>query len=254
MKSFRKWPALLMAGLLLCSTLTSCKKPNRVVTSKNESESAQTHEPSPYLNLPPDRLGEALLNASQFTMVTESKFITGDTETVSYHTATKNGNKFQISTKGSTDLPDNSPNDDTTGRLANEYIDLEKNLHYLQHNGKWLVRSNDLTIAELVSRSSYNNLLFSTMSYHSYDPDANRYPMKEESLREALFAQSALKVEGYMIPGDGVYTFFLVKEHENYRSEKTITITFTANDITFPDVQAPSTEEQGQNPDSKVEK
>lgn len=250
MKKLTKWLALLTAGLLLFATLIACdgdseKNPNVDVDA--DADRAQT-EPSPYQNLTPEELLDALLKAEKFTIAEETIFSYGDTPSVSKNTLTKNGDKMSRLSKISADSPSIASESAAQDEIqTGEYIDLANDLIYFQREvgEEWIVQSYTTELEEILYRQSREGLLYNSSTYGEYDPETNRYPMKAEALRTKLSASNAENVEGYMTHKDGVYTFYLMKEYESHRTEETITVTFTADDIQFPAVQVPSPQEIG---------
>ena len=227
MKRSHRPIALLMAGLLLLTSLTACDGKEESTTRPTATESTPV--------LPDEALVTSLLQADRFTITKTKVFTSGDAQEISVHIFTKNGNNISLNTTSQPDASDESE--------GTEYIDLANDRLFFQREpgGDWIVQSRHYELSDLLSdpdnRMWKGALKYDATSYGQYDTENGRYPLNPDVLSSALSLDSNIAVRGYMSCKDGVDTFSIFEDHGAYTLETVINVLFRADEVKLPDVE-----------------
>ena len=228
MKSFRKWLALLMAGLLLCSTLLACDSGSD--WEEDDDDDDESESSSQYKNLSPTELWDAILEAEDFTIVMEGvRKNDGETSTAA-RTVFKNGDQLK--------LVNTSTYEDEESRTETAYYDLKENLLYEEEDGQWYCEQGDedTTLTDLLDDVFPVDLLFSKDSYEE-DSENDVYSMKPDAIREEIDAPEEVDCEGKMTSKGSVYTFTFSASDDEHSIEYTVTVKFKSDTVKLPDVK-----------------
>jgi len=224
MKKHNKWMALLLAGLITCSTLSAC---NSSTPSNNKDDKEPTESVSPFISLTPSEIEGALCETNAFTIDCEIKRETSAEAYSQHRTYIKNGDIVKAS-------------ESTTSEFYNSnneiYVDLKNQTLYSLNNGEWSVTNTEVSLESLYTEVLFSDLLMNNANYAEYDSQNDRSPLKEDALRTYFELEETVEISGYMKVQMSTYTFFFTSEGTSY----TITIEFTAEKLTLPEVSTSS--------------
>ncbi|MBO5777956.1 MAG: hypothetical protein J6R82_00145 [Clostridia bacterium] len=234
MKKMTKWLALLLAGLMVSATLISCESAY-TGSDDDDDDEEESESSSKYKDLSPDDVADALLEAGKFTVSMEIHSGSEVENTVQQRTYIKNGNILKYIYKIT-----------SSGYNAEQeaYADLENGLIYEQEDGVWASETEEVNLVDLLEDAMYSNLLLDDDNYLEYDSETDRYPLKESAIREELNLSENSSAEGYMTRNGSVYTFFFSVEGSG-AGNCTITVKFTADKLTLPEVEESTNGNEG---------
>ncbi len=236
MKKLTKWISLLMAGLMVSATLASCDS-GYDWSEEDADDKEEQADTSKYKNLDPDDVADAILEADKFTISVEIHTGSASENITRKLNYMKNGDLIWGSSKTTS----------ATYNTAYEvYADLKAGLLYTQEDGVWVTEEEETDLNEILDDVLYDDLLLENDSYLEFDSDTGRYPLKEEALREELGVSENTSVEGYMTRKGGEYTFFFSITNESGNPQTcTITVKFTADKISLPEVEESTNGNEG---------
>ena len=241
MKKMTKWIALLMAGLLLFASLIACESAYTGSDDDDDEDDEKSESSSKYKNLSPEEVLEALLETDKFTVTYEETYVNGDTDSRTVITIMKNGNKMSFNEK--------AQGDDQRYEI-NQYADIEKSLVYLKEydGADWSVQSTEIDLEDLLEDNGISSPWLEDEAYGEYDDQNNRYPINLVFMEDQFPDLEDVTMDGYRTVKGSTYTFYVSVSDGEFTKTLTITVKFTADKITLPEVNLPNTEESGDSP------
>jgi hypothetical protein len=229
MKKFTKRIALLLAGLLLTTSLFACDSGNDWADEDEDEDEEQSESSSQYKNLTPEEVGEALLEAKNFTIVMEGVRTIGNASITATYTITKNGDLIKMHLKQATP---------SEAYEKSAYYDLKEQNAYEENNGEWIyAKQENLDLENMLSDLIPVHLLFDKDCYDVYDPEKKEYVLNPAEVSDEMTADETAIGKGEMTSQRGIYTFDLSAEQGTNQIKYTINIQFTADNVKLPDAK-----------------
>ncbi len=252
MKKMTQWLALLLAGLMVASTLISCD--SGYDWSEEEDDKEEQSEPSRYEDLAPEEIPDALRETDQFTIISELITNSDGKKITIGQTYQKYGNLMRDTWEMSSAKYDGEQFENDPIYQIITYVDLADGLIYKQEDERWIAQEWDNDLESFLNDFTTTDLFFSNDNYQNPDVDADRYLLKEEVLRKYFGLRDDATVEGYMSRNGNVYVFSITATSEDGTTiSSVLKIRFTSDKIELPNVDLPTTEEGGDSPLPKVE-